>query len=76
MPWESSLDLPATGIESKEQELNPGPATEEPGWYVLGAKSYGRASGFDVRTGARQIRQAMAEILRVKPLEITKRLAA
>ena len=76
MPWESSLDLPATGIESKEQELNPGPATEEPGWYVLGAKSYGRASGFDVRTGARQIRQAMAEILRVKPQEITKRLAA
>jgi thioredoxin reductase len=76
MPWETTLDLPPTGIDSREQELNPGPATEEPGWYVLGSKSYGRASGFEVRTGYRQVRQAMAEILRVRLQEITKRLAA
>ncbi|MCE2804926.1 MAG: FAD-dependent oxidoreductase [Gemmataceae bacterium] len=76
MPWETSLDLPPTGLDSREQELNPGPATEEPGWYVLGSKSYGRASGFEVRAGYRQVRQAMAEILRVRLPEITKRLAA
>lgn len=76
MPWETTLDLPPTGIESREQELNPGPTTEEPGWYVLGSKSYGRASGFEVRTGFRQVRQAMAEILRVRLQEINKRLAA
>ena len=76
MTWETSLDLPPTGLDSREQELNPGPPTEEPGWYVLGSKSYGRASGFEVRAGYRQVRQAMAEILRVRLPEIAKRLAA
>jgi len=76
MPWETTLDLPPTGIESREQDLSPGPSGEEPGWYVLGSKSYGRASGFEVKTGFRQVRAVMAEILRVRPQEIAKRLAA
>lgn len=39
------------------------PETREPGYYVLGAKSFGRDSGFLLRDGHDQIRRVFATIL-------------
>jgi hypothetical protein len=49
--------------------LSPGPVTSEPGWYTIGSKSYGRASGFLVSTGYRQAALALARELDGKPLK-------
>jgi hypothetical protein len=38
------------------------PETREPGYFVLGAKSYGRDSGFLLRDGVEQVRQVFATI--------------
>lgn len=38
------------------------PETREPGYYILGAKSYGRDSGFLLRDGFDQIRRVFAQL--------------
>ena len=38
-------------------------ATREPGYFILGAKSQGRGSGFLLKTGFEQIRQVFAQVL-------------
>ena len=62
------LDLPPTGL-LPDPLLSPGPVTSEPGWYTIGSKSYGRASGFLVSTGYRQAALALARELDGKPLK-------
>jgi thioredoxin reductase len=62
------LDLPPTGL-LPDPLLSPGPEAYEPGWYTIGSKSYGRASGFLVSTGYRQAALAVARELDGKPLK-------
>jgi hypothetical protein len=38
------------------------PETREPGYYILGAKSYGRDSGFLLRDGFEQIRRVFVQL--------------
>jgi hypothetical protein len=43
-------------------EPNGQPETREPGYYILGAKSFGRDSGFLLRDGFNQIRRVFAQL--------------
>ena len=49
--------------------------TEEPGYYVLGAKSFGRSSEFLLRQGHEQIRRVFAEILGQPRLDLYAKAA-
>ncbi len=52
------------------------PETREPGYFILGAKSYGRESGFLMRDGFDQIRQVFATITGNQRLDLYGRKAA
>lgn len=60
-----SVDEPAGKIE-----------TREPGYYILGAKSYGRDSGFFLLDGFEQVRQAFAKITGNSRLDLYGKKAA
>ncbi|MCS6865248.1 MAG: NAD(P)-binding domain-containing protein [Gemmataceae bacterium] len=46
------------------------PETREPGYYILGVKSYGRYSGFLLRDGFEQIRRVFAQIMGQSRLDL------
>jgi hypothetical protein len=52
------------------------PETREPGYFILGAKSYGRDSGFLLRDGFEQIRKVFAAITADPRLDLYARRAA
>lgn len=52
------------------------PETGEPGYFVLGAKSYGRDSGFLIRNGHDQIRKVFAHLIGSTRLDHYARKAA
>lgn len=60
-----AVDEPAKRIE-----------TREPGYLVLGAKSWGRDSGFLLRDGFEQVRQAFAQITANPKLDLYAKKAA
>jgi hypothetical protein len=51
-------------------------ATREPGYFILGAKSWGRDSGFLLREGFEQIRQVFATIMANPRLDLYGKKAA
>lgn len=62
LAFDPVLDLPPTGL-LPDPVVSPGPVSGEPGWYTIGSKSYGRASGFLVSTGYRQAALALVREL-------------
>ena len=56
-----AVDEPAKKIE-----------TREPGYYILGAKSWGRDSGFLLRDGFEQVRQVFAAVTGNPRLDLYK----
>jgi thioredoxin reductase len=52
------------------------PETREPGYYILGAKSFGRNSGFLLRDGFEQIRRVFATLTGNARLDLYAKLAA
>ena len=52
------------------------PETREPGYYVLGAKSYGRDGGFFLRDGFEQVRRVFAAITATPRLDLYAKKAA
>jgi thioredoxin reductase len=57
-------------------EPNRQPETREPGYFVLGAKSYGRDSGFLLRDGHDQIRRVFARLAGNPRLDLYAKKAA
>lgn len=57
-------------------EPNRHPETGEPGYFVLGAKSYGRDSGFLLRDGHDQIRRVFAQLAGNARLDLYAKKAA
>ena len=52
------------------------PETREPGYFVLGAKSYGRATGFLMRDGFEQVRAVCAQLAGNPRLDLYAKKAA
>ena len=62
--------------ELRLRELRAGIEINEPGYYILGAKSRGRDSNFLLRDGHEQIRQAVATIIGKPALDLYRSKAA
>ena len=70
MPGDSSTNAPKS---SSRVTL---PETREPGYFVLGAKSYGRATGFLMRDGFEQVRAVCAQLAGNLRLDLYAKKAA
>jgi thioredoxin reductase len=71
------MGLAAALQKAGDSAITPGQAallrTPEPGFFILGAKSYGRDSGFLLRTGFEQVRDAFTLITGRTGLDLYKR---